>query len=354
MKFLLLFIFLLLSQTVYATFQAQGKAKLFGPSGVNTSQYSPWVMKQDGWGSYLMYYCKNTPINNVWRDRIWRIQNWSDGLGSPWTEDQIVIEGSDNQNDDLSCAMGVIIDPNTNVWHMYYVTANRNTPLTIYLYHATSSSGSAGTSWTKLGPVQGIAQPFPGYLDTPSPIWIDGKIVLYFIGDNDKHLYRTTSIDGQNFTQPQVVSAPSGAPHARVTYHNGKYYLVYSKPATGLYDPPTQIYISTSTDGQSFDPGTLLFQTNGSDWDEKYIWTPNLFIDKDNLFRVYYAGNSGNYSWWGENSSVGVRWFSNITGDLNNNGHVDIFDYNILVSKFGNPYTIFDYNTLVANFGKSN
>ncbi|EKD80636.1 MAG: hypothetical protein ACD_40C00045G0001, partial [uncultured bacterium] len=28
------------------------------------------------------------------------------------------------------------------------------------------------------------------------------------------------------------------------------------------------------------------------------------------------------------------------------------FDYNLLVSKFGNPYTIFDYNSLVANYGK--
>lgn len=40
-------------------------------------------------------------------------------------------------------------------------------------------------------------------------------------------------------------------------------------------------------------------------------------------------------------------------GDLNNNSKVDIFDYNILVSNFGNPYTIFDYNTLISNFGKS-
>jgi len=32
-------------------------------------------------------------------------------------------------------------------------------------------------------------------------------------------------------------------------------------------------------------------------------------------------------------------------------GHVNIYDYNLLVSKFGNPYTIFDYNDLVTNFG---
>ena len=39
-------------------------------------------------------------------------------------------------------------------------------------------------------------------------------------------------------------------------------------------------------------------------------------------------------------------------GDLNGDTHVDIFDYNLLVANFGNPYTIFDYNALVGNFGK--
>lgn len=39
-------------------------------------------------------------------------------------------------------------------------------------------------------------------------------------------------------------------------------------------------------------------------------------------------------------------------GDLNADGKVDIFDYNLLVAKFGHPYTIFDYNILVGNFGK--
>lgn len=39
-------------------------------------------------------------------------------------------------------------------------------------------------------------------------------------------------------------------------------------------------------------------------------------------------------------------------GDLNNDGHVNTTDYNLLVANFGKPYTIFDYNTLVGNFGK--
>ena len=39
------------------------------------------------------------------------------------------------------------------------------------------------------------------------------------------------------------------------------------------------------------------------------------------------------------------------TGDTEGD-HVNIYDYNLLVSKFGNPYTIFDYNDLVTNYDK--
>lgn len=64
----------------------------------------------------------------------------------------------------------------------------------------------------------------------------------------------------------------------------------------------------------------------------------------------------------------GIYFYSlvpKLAGDINLNGRVDIFDYNILVSDFGKTgnltadidanqkVDIFDYNILVANFGKS-
>ena len=39
------------------------------------------------------------------------------------------------------------------------------------------------------------------------------------------------------------------------------------------------------------------------------------------------------------------------TGDTDGNP-VNIYDYNLLVGKFNNPYTIGGYNNLVTNFGK--
>lgn len=41
----------------------------------------------------------------------------------------------------------------------------------------------------------------------------------------------------------------------------------------------------------------------------------------------------------------------NKAGDLNNDGHVNLADYNLLVAGFGTKYTLSDYNQLVANFG---
>jgi hypothetical protein len=41
-----------------------------------------------------------------------------------------------------------------------------------------------------------------------------------------------------------------------------------------------------------------------------------------------------------------------LPGDLNGDGKVDIFDYQRLITNFGNPYTIFDYQKVISNFGK--
>lgn len=40
------------------------------------------------------------------------------------------------------------------------------------------------------------------------------------------------------------------------------------------------------------------------------------------------------------------------SGDLNKDGQVNILDFNLLISKFGNPYSIQDFNSVIANFGK--
>jgi len=41
-----------------------------------------------------------------------------------------------------------------------------------------------------------------------------------------------------------------------------------------------------------------------------------------------------------------------IPGDFDTDGHVNMSDYNLLISEFGTRYTIYDFNTLVTNFNK--
>ncbi len=63
------------------------------------------------------------------------------------------------------------------------------------------------------------------------------------------------------------------------------------------------------------------------------------------------AGIGSNANMFGTANPIFINVFN--PGDLNFDGHVDIYDYNALVANYGNPYTIFDYNDLVANYGKT-
>ncbi len=296
---------------------------LLPSNGENTSQYSPFVLHKPGWQSYLMYYCKNTPINGVWRDRIWRAESWTDGLGE-WNPGQVVIEGQLGRDDDLSCSPGVVIDA-AGTWHMYYVGADRDTPMTLFLFHATAQA--PGLVWTKQGKISGaFPQPAAGYLETPTPVLAPGgRIVLYYVGPGGK-LHRAESQDGHTFSAPIQLPSPDWATHGRVASHGGCTYYIYSTNPSGCCDPPTEIRISVSRDGLTFGPGDLLFLAAGTGWDGSRVWAPApVFLGTE--LRVYYAANlddpgcspacdaahscqAGTCVWWGADSVIGVRTFS--------------------------------------------
>jgi hypothetical protein len=42
-----------------------------------------------------------------------------------------------------------------------------------------------------------------------------------------------------------------------------------------------------------------------------------------------------------------------IPGDLNQDHYVNLADYNMLIAKYGNPYTLADYNNIIKNYGKT-
>ena len=290
--------------------------KLFGPSGDNTSQYAPFLLTHPNLNKKYLFYCKNEPINGVYKDRIYRAeQGYGDSISSQWINHKISLEGGMQINDIdyMSCAMTLAFDHN-NILHMYYLGAPAVENSGIYFLHATSSD--YGNTWTKKGQLkfEGKNQPifdkhtFP---DSPTVIWKNSEILLFMTG-GDGRLYRSTSSDGYNFTLPVSVSNNLSMSHGTVTYYAGSYYLIYSVPTKkGSYDPPTEIYLSRTNNDKSFSSGTKLFEksSNSNKWDSTYIFTPHLYMDSNKIY-VIYAGNTGEYSWWGSNTSIGVREFT--------------------------------------------
>jgi len=318
------------------------KKELIKGSGGDMSQYSPWVMHENGWGSYLMYYCKMTPINGIWQDRVHRIENWSNGIAGGWVNDIVVVQGELNEEDDLSCSPGVLIDKRNagnEIWRMYYIVGRRDGRAgDLYIHHATSEP--PGINWQKKGRIniQGLDWPITNYAaETPVVFVINNKIVLYFPGSAGK-LDRMESDDGDNFYNHEIINLPdSNAGAGRVFLENGIFYYVYGRNSKNeRYSPTDQIYVTKSTDGVNFEEPKLLMQSNGEGWDGDRMWSPQLLKIADE-WRVYYAGNIGDYGWFGANTSIGVRSYEDLekifetecqsgNGDYNENGKVDIAD----------------------------
>lgn len=295
------------------------------PLGPDTSQYSPWVMHENGWGSYLMYYCKNTNVGGTYRDRVWRSESWTDGL-TGWQNDQIVVEGSLHAEDDLSCSPGVVID-GSGTWHMYYVTADRDAGMTLYLHHATAAA--PGVTWTKHGRVGGaFPQPYytaaGSYFETPSPFYVGGEYRLYLLGAS-RGVELSTSTNGSDFTAPVEIPSPTGAAHGRVIHDGTRYYYVYSLYPGSPGSPPNELRIAQSSDGLCFTDGVTVATANGSGWDGSRVWSPHGLFGGDEL-RIYYAGNvdsgicascepsqsclASTCAWWGAHTSIGVRRYA--------------------------------------------
>jgi len=345
------------------------KKELLSPIGVNKSQYSPWVMHEPGWGSYLMYYCKMEDIDGVWQDRVYRTESWSDGKTKDWTGDMVVIQGNLNQKDDLSCSPGVVIDkrnPSNEVWRMYYITAQRGADCDLYIYHATSKL--PGVNWEKKGliNISGLNWPVVGCgIETPSPYIINNKVVLFLPGPGGK-IYKTESEDGTNFSGIQLINIPDVAPGAgRVYADSDNYYYVYGRNSSGNVNLPTnQIWMTRSNDGGiNYVSPKKLMESSGVGWDGERMWSPQL-IKFGNEWRIYYAGNIGTYQWFGANTSIGVRTYSDLdnlfevvasptpicsvsNGDYNKDGLVNITDlvgwYNFF--KLGSYESAADFNS---------
>ena len=213
-----------------------------------------------------------------------------------------------------------------------------NPPKPLYMRRDTETlwkSVNRGVSWTRLNNV--FTAPFTRYHANEGDLTVEpnGRIVVSFStnyhpgaspGEQGDYLLVTSSTDdGATWTAPKVV---------------GKF-----GPNKGYSEFPSLQLINGNRYGIKFkkfsDPGStysyVFSSTNSlSSWTSAYPVSPPDSGHPD-INPVCVKDKNDNHP---------------KPGDFNGDGKVDISDYNLLISNFGNPYTIFDYNTLVANYGK--
>jgi len=264
------------------------KTKINNDDGV-ISQYSPWVVRRDNESPYVMFYCKNSVINGIGRDRVWRMENYGDGIHD-WVNDIVVVEGtSKRKEDDLSCSPGVEFMGDT--WHMYYLVANRRTPLDIYIHHAVAEY--PGYDWKKLGRVTGESVMQNVYMERPSPVFANSMMNLYVQGP-DAYWYVARSSDGHDFTERIELNAPPG--DGRISMSGGLYFYAFN--TFNGWDKRTlfshEFRVLVSTDGINFTHEISLPNSYApGDWDSNERYGPFLFVENDRApVKLYYSGNA--------------------------------------------------------------
>lgn len=250
-------------------------------AAVSEAVVDPWVVQLAD--RYVMFYCKNSwqagpyfPSPDV-HDRVWRAES-RDGIIN-WTDAHAVVEGVHSAQDDLSCSPGVVIAPD-GTWHMYYMTASRDTMCVVEMWHATSPA--PGLTWTKLGKVAAV-QTSDCSLLQPSPAIENGKIAVYFVVDwaGATRLWRMESSDGHAFTIPTPVGSVPESCNARP----GAGHLVYSSNAGGgCATQTTEMHLS---DGLT--PGPVILSVQPGTGFSMAVSAGNYLPGPP--ARVYFTGN---------------------------------------------------------------
>ena len=190
------------------------------------------------------------------------------------------------------------------------------------------------------------------------------------LNDPDCNINSTSKMANPELTM-KLTSYYSGSPlQTSVSVDSsGTKWTLHASTPTGLYTGYIEAKNCISETGCT--PDTPFKWGYG---DGTYFWVDNgvAEVDTNRVVNLQFGLRHAWFRPWVEKPPVGATaeqvltntqlpWSNeniwriegvSLPGDLDGDGHVNIYDYNLLVSKFGNPYTIFDYNDLVGNFGR--
>jgi predicted GH43/DUF377 family glycosyl hydrolase len=326
------------------------------------NMYAPELYYDSKKDHYLMWYGAQGPDGS---DRI-HLAISKNGL-TKWDKKGVVLDVGKNEthvNDPSVVKVG-------NLFYMYYTSNDTGIGASDTIHLATSKNG---VKWTKQGSViqPGAFSWNTVYVSRPSVLHEDGEFKLWYdtrgpgcTGPGTRCIGYATSTDGKKWKLRKQYVTKGGAIHI-VKYQD--YYYMFIEGRKG-------INIKISPDGiNSWRSHPNLPNLPNLKPDAGGRVTPFLLIGKDQKpFGIYYGSAQPNWN----NNKLSFQGFegseldfdpslpieeemleedddplleSNIPGDLNGDGQVDIFDYQELIANFGDPWTIFDYQKLISNF----
>ncbi|KAF0218734.1 MAG: hypothetical protein FD174_2517 [Geobacteraceae bacterium] len=296
----------------------------YGPAPTYTGYFGQWVLHEQGWDRYLMYFSisssvvngkpanttpgdngtYNSKCNTWWGDRIWLTWHFGEGKDpAGWNAN----DGYGNIPPFMVLNIGgagesaLIGDPSVvywkNKWHMFYEGTDSCDGSNNRIFHATADSWFG--PWTKQGEVQGLWGMVTGSgLSWPTILVEDDQLYLYFT-DGYVRLLAAKALDstGHNFVMMNYdVSKPLGlsnpAPvsaelinRGQVVKNGSLYKLLYDNFGR------TAISMSESNDKFNFPSGTiyLLPQSNSPNWENLRVGLPS-YLAVGGEQRIYYTG----------------------------------------------------------------
>lgn len=295
--------------------------------GNNT--FGSWVIKENGWDRYLMYFsCNstvvngkpstltpgdtgtyNSPANSWWADRIWLTWSFGDGKSiSEWDAN----DGYGNIPPFLMLSPGgpgescLIGDPSVvywqDQWHMFYEGTDNPNGVDNRIFHAVAPNWNG--PWTKQGMVNGLWGDTRNCgLSWPTVMIDNGQLVLYFT-DNCSRLMAAVNTDltGHNFMMANFngliplnydpdlgpvnpVPVCNNVNRGTVKYFNGQYQLVHDNFGQSA------VYQRSSSNKFDFlsSTATQIMSIADGAWYNENVGLPN-FCYGSFTNRIYFTG----------------------------------------------------------------
>ncbi len=371
-RFIILVLSLLFITTPQVNAQNSTPFKIIDSSDYSHSYaYAPSIIYDQG--VYHVFFCSAGGGGGY--DYI-RYTHSTDGV--TWSAPTVVITSSPvNGNNLAACDPSLVYFQ--GYYYLYYSGAYDTAPgVTQTVVHVARSVSITGPyevytidgRWEVSGNPKILIYPFtkrdiapPGYgAGQQAGIARDGKLVMWYNDDSvtkgSLYTYKVESLSPVDWhpNPDNITSIVQGMGHSMDVKYDpvSRQYAIIQ--IVGFHTSNSSLGVRHSVDGISW--GSYLELASASSFPD-FAHNAGLLSDREGHLLPDTALVAFGAPYDMQSTDTWTQWdlygiwadLSLNPGDLNGDGHVNIFDYNYLVKYFGRPFTIFDFNAIIANFG---